>query len=195
MITFRISLIKISAASLRFLATRPSAIETKLFPPGIPKADSMSPAIAAPNGIMSRSLHRSPSHDGLLATPAPGAAASRALHALLRRKPIGRRCGSSFRSPANSYPIHVRCSPSAHRPLSASVLVIHPDAGDAKNTTALAMSSGSPMRPIIACAAKRSSVACQSAAPRPLCVRSVRTKPGATAFTVMPYGPSSRASL
>src|SRR5215467_13352928 len=32
-----------------------------------------------------------------------------------------------------------------------------PDSGEAKNTTALAMSSGSPMRPIIARAAKRSS--------------------------------------
>jgi hypothetical protein len=57
----------------------------------------------------------------------------------------------------------------------------------------LAMSSGSPMRPIIARAPRRSSVPCQSAAPRPPCVMSVRTKPGATAFTVMPCGPSSMA--
>src|SRR5207302_9197446 len=42
------------------------------------------------------------------------------------------------------------------------------------------MSSGSPMRPIIARAARRSSVPCQSAAPRPPCVMPVRTKPGAT---------------
>ena len=47
------------------------------------------------------------------------------------------------------------------------------------------MSSGSPMRPNIAFAAKRSSVPCQSAAPRPPRVMSVRTKPDATAFTVM----------
>src|SRR6266700_4548585 len=38
-----------------------------------------------------------------------------------------------------------------------------------------------------------SSVPCQSAAPRPRCVISVRTKPGATAFTVTPCGPSSMA--
>jgi hypothetical protein len=67
------------------------------------------------------------------------------------------------------------------------------DSGEARNTTALAMSSGSPMRPIIARAAKRSSVPGQSAAPRPRCVMSVLTKPGATAFTVMPCWPSSRA--
>src|SRR5262249_42951109 len=71
--------------------------------------------------------------------------------------------------------------------------VIHPDSGEAKNTTALATSSGSPMRSIIARAAKLASVPGQSAAPRPRCVISVRTKPGATAFTVMPCCPSSRA--
>jgi len=49
----------------------------------------------------------------------------------------------------------------------------------------LATSSGSPMRSIIARAAKLASVLGQSAAPRPRCVISVRTKPGATAFTVM----------
>jgi hypothetical protein len=65
--------------------------------------------------------------------------------------------------------------------------VIQPDSGEAKNTTALATSSGSPMRPIIARAAKRSSVPCQSVAPRPCSVMSVRTKPGATALTVMPF--------
>jgi hypothetical protein len=57
--------------------------------------------------------------------------------------------------------------------------VIQPDSGEARNTTALAMSSGSPMRLIIARAARRSSVPGQSAAPRPRCVMSVRTKPGA----------------
>ena len=49
------------------------------------------------------------------------------------------------------------------------------------------------MRPIIAFAANRSSVPCQSPAPRPRCVISVRTNPGATAFTVMLRGPSSIA--
>jgi hypothetical protein len=47
--------------------------------------------------------------------------------------------------------------------------VIQPDSGEAKNTTALAISSGSPMRPIIAFAAKRSSplpIACAAAALR-----------------------------
>jgi hypothetical protein len=49
------------------------------------------------------------------------------------------------------------------------------------------------MRPIIARAAKRSFVPGQSAAPRPRCVIWVRTNPGATAFTVMPCWPNSRA--
>ena len=70
--------------------------------------------------------------------------------------------------------------------------VIQPHSGEAKKATALAMSSGSPIRAIIAFAAKLSSVPCQSP-PRPRCVISVRTKPGATAFTVMLWGPSSMA--
>src|SRR5262245_42834365 len=57
------------------------------------------------------------------------------------------------------------------------------------------MSSGSPMRPIIAFAAKASSVPCQLPAPRPPFVMSVRTNPGATAFTVMLWGQALMRSV
>jgi hypothetical protein len=49
---------------------------------------------------------------------------------------------------------------------------------------ALAISSGSPIRAIIAREARRACVPSQSCAPRPRWVMSVRTKPGATPLTV-----------
>jgi hypothetical protein len=96
------------------------------------------------------------------------------------------RCPPSLIGHSGRLPNRDRYSPFARRLLSAY-------SGEAKNTTALAISSDSPMRPIIANAAKRSSVPCQSVAPRPVSVMSVGTKPGATALTVMPCGPSSMA--
>jgi hypothetical protein len=55
------------------------------------------------------------------------------------------------------------------------------------------MSSGSPMRPSIARSAMRRATSCPCWSVRRLCAISVRMKPGATAFTVMPRGPSSMA--
>ena len=71
--------------------------------------------------------------------------------------------------------------------------VIQPDASEAKNSTALAMSSGLPSR---RSGIESTSARCLSS-PYDCHWRSVagllRTKPGATQLAVMPHGPSSCA--